>query len=60
VKRAWGIGRVTGAGSQLSELGEIAYADVEIELANLDEALGIVAEALEIAGAPQGSELIQT
>ena len=32
----------------------------EIELANVDEALGIVAEALEIAGAPQGSELIQT
>ena len=55
-----GIGRVTGGGSQLNELGEIAYADVEIELANVDEALGIVAEALEIAGAPQGSELIQT
>ncbi len=55
-----GIGRVTGGGSQLNELGEIAYADVEIELANVDEALGIVAEALEIAGAPQGSEIIQT
>jgi len=55
-----GIGRVTGGGSQLNELGEIAYADVEIELANVDEAVGIVAEALEIAGAPQGSELIQT
>jgi hypothetical protein len=37
-----GIGRVTGGGSQLNELGEI------------------VAEALETAGAPQGSELIQT
>jgi hypothetical protein len=44
------IGRVTGGGSQLNELREIAYADVEIELANLDEALGIVAEALETAG----------
>ena len=55
-----GIGRVTGGGSQLSELGEIAYADVEIELANVGEAVGVVAEALEIAGAPQGSELIQT
>jgi hypothetical protein len=54
------IGRVTGGGSQLNELGEIAYADVEIELANVDEALRIVAEALEGAGAPQGSELIQT
>jgi hypothetical protein len=54
-----GIGRVTGGGSQLDELGGIAYADVEIELANVDEALRIVAEALEVAGAPQGSELIQ-
>jgi hypothetical protein len=26
------IGRVTGGGSQLNELGGIAYADVEIEL----------------------------
>jgi hypothetical protein len=54
-----GIGRVTGGGSQLNELGGIDYADVEIELANLDEALQTVAEALEAAGAPQGSELIQ-
>ena len=53
-----GIGRVTGGGSQLDELGGIAYADVEMELANVDEALRIVAEALEAAGAPQGSELI--
>ena len=48
-----------GGGSQLDELGRIAYADVEIELANLDEALRIVADALEVAGAPEGSELIQ-
>ena len=41
-----GIGRVTGGGSQLDELGEIAYADVEIELANVDEALRIVAGPL--------------
>jgi hypothetical protein len=52
------IGRVTGGGSQLNELGGIAYAEVEIELANLDEALGVVVDALEKAGAPQGSELI--
>ncbi len=55
-----GIGRVTGGGSQLDELGKIAYADVEIELADIDEALRIVADTLEAAGAPQGSELIQT
>ena len=52
------IGRVTGGGSQLNELGGIAYAEVEIELANLDEALRVVVDALEKAGAPQGSELI--
>jgi len=52
------IGRVTGGGSQLNELGGITYAEVEIELANLDEALGVVVDALEKAGAPQGSELI--
>lgn len=53
-----GIGRVTGGGSQLDELGSITYADVEIELADVDGALRIVAEALEAAGAPQGAELI--
>jgi hypothetical protein len=52
------IGRVTGGGSQLNELGGIEYADVEIELANLDEAVRVLVEALENAGAPQGSELI--
>jgi hypothetical protein len=52
------LGRVTGGGSQLNELGVIDYADVEIELANLDGAVLAVAEALEEAGAPQGSELI--
>jgi hypothetical protein len=52
------VGRVTGGGSQLNELGVIDYADIEIELANLDDALGIVSEALEKSGAPQGSELI--
>ena len=52
------IGRVTGGGSQLNELGGIEYADIEIELANLDSSLGIVVDALEKAGAPQGSELI--
>ena len=52
------IGRVTGGGSQLNELGGIQYADIEIELSNLDGALSVVVDALEKAGAPQGSELI--
>jgi hypothetical protein len=51
-------GRVTGGGSQLNELGGIEYADIEIELANLEDAVRVVGEALERAGAPQGSELI--
>ena len=52
------VGRVTGGGSQLNEVGGIDYAEVEIELENLDDALRIVTEALENSGAPQGSELI--
>lgn len=52
------VGRVTGGGSQLDESGGIAFADVEIELADLDAALTLVADTLERAGAPQGSELI--
>ena len=51
-------GQVTGGGSQLNEEGAIDYADVEIELANLDGALEIVSQALEKAGAPLGSQLI--
>lgn len=53
-----GLGRVTGGGSQLNELGGIAFADVEIELADFEDGLRIVAEVLEAAGAPEGSELI--
>jgi hypothetical protein len=53
-----GVGRVTGGGSQLGELGQIEYADVEIELGDLDGALSVVAEALDAAGAPEGSELL--
>ena len=52
------LGRVTGGGSQLNEHGGIEFADVEIELADLDQALRLVSETLEKSGAPQGSELI--
>jgi hypothetical protein len=52
------IGQVTGGGSQLNELGGIDFADVEIELANLDDAVRVACEVLENSGAPQGSELI--
>jgi hypothetical protein len=53
-----GIGRVTGGGSQLTESGRIEFADVEIELVDLDAALQAAVEALERAGAPQGSEIL--
>jgi hypothetical protein len=52
------LGVVTGGGTQMNEFGGIIHADIEIELANLDEAVRVVAETLEAAGAPQGSELI--
>jgi hypothetical protein len=52
------VGRVTGGGSQLNELGAIDFVDVEIELANLSEAVAAVTGALEQAGAPQGSEIV--
>jgi hypothetical protein len=50
-------GAVTGGGSQLSESVGIEFADVEIELANLDAAIDLVVDTLEAAGAPQGSEI---
>jgi hypothetical protein len=57
VLEAAGIGRVTGGGSQLTEDGRIEFADIEIELADLDAALQVAVEALERAGAPHGSEI---
>jgi hypothetical protein len=52
------LGQVTGGGSQLNEAGGIDFADIEIEVANLDGALHVITRALEKAGAPKGSELI--
>lgn len=52
-----GLGEVTGGGSQLGENGEIVYADIEMRLANLDDALVTARQALESLGAPVGSEL---
>jgi hypothetical protein len=58
VLRQGGVGEVTGGGSQLSETGEIDFADVEIAVANLDDAVPVIVATLETAGAPVGSELI--
>jgi len=56
--KASSAGAVTGGGSQLNEQGWIEYAEVEIELADLDDALALTIATLEEAGAPEGSELI--
>jgi hypothetical protein len=51
------LGAVDGGGSQLTKLGEILFAELELQLANLDSAVDLTKRVLEEAGAPQGSEL---
>ncbi|HEY7498333.1 MAG TPA: hypothetical protein VH740_07460 [Vicinamibacterales bacterium] len=54
--RGWG--EVSGGGTQLSELGEIQFCDVELTLSEATpEILRGIVEALEGFGAPAGSEL---
>ena len=47
-----GLGEVTGGGSQLNADGEIEFADVELELVNLDDAVTKLVQQLEAMGAP--------
>jgi len=56
--RERGLGEVTGGGSQLTDSGEIEFADVEINVTNLDDALPVIVSTLEASGAPTGTELI--
>ena len=56
--RAAGLGEVTGGGSQLTESGEIEFADVEIQVGDVDAAVATIVQSLEQAGAPVGSELL--
>jgi len=51
------LGTVDGGGSQLTKLGEVQFAELELHLANLDAAVDLATRVLEEAGAPQGSEL---
>jgi hypothetical protein len=51
------LGTVDGGGSQLTKLGEVQFAELELHLANLDAAVDLVKRVLEEAGAPQGSGL---
>jgi hypothetical protein len=56
--RAGGLGEVTGGGSQLTQSGEIEFADVEIRVGDVDEAVATIVQSLEQSGAPVGSELL--
>jgi hypothetical protein len=52
-----GLGTVTGGGSLLSEEGEIEFAEIEVDCTDQARAMAKAVEALEAAGAPQGSEI---
>lgn len=52
-----GLGEVTGGGSQLNADGEVEFADLELELVNLDGAVTEVIQRLEAMGAPFGSSI---
>jgi hypothetical protein len=56
VKNGWGD--VTGGGSQLTELGEIEYCELELVLSQVTpEILRAIADKLESLGAPVGSRI---
>lgn len=56
--RERGLGEVTGGGSQLTESGEIEFADIEIQVSDVDDALPVIVSSLEASGAPTAAELM--
>ena len=53
-----GLGSVTGGGTQLSESGEVAHCDIEIDVTAFDErSVQAIINLLEGLGAPRGSKL---
>lgn len=58
VLEARGLGQVTGGGSQLDENFRIAFVDLEIQIANLEQGLPLVVSSLTEFGAPKGSKLL--
>lgn len=52
-----GFGAVSGGGTQLDDEHQPLWADLDIELANLDEALDFTRETLNNLGVPIGSNL---
>ena len=58
--KANGLGEVTGGGTLLQETGEVAFCEVELQLASTaPEVLEAVTGQLHSAGAPKGSLLVQ-
>lgn len=55
-----GLGEVTGGGTELSSEGRIEGVDLDIELADLDEALSLTRKTLVELGIPAGSRLTYT
>ncbi|MBK9143818.1 MAG: hypothetical protein IPM23_15050 [Candidatus Melainabacteria bacterium] len=55
-----GLGEVTGGGTELSSEGRIDGVDLDIELADLDEALSLTRKTLVELGIPAGSRLTYT
>jgi hypothetical protein len=56
VLRAYKLGDIIGRGAQLNMELEIEFAELELEIDNLDEGIDMVKRVLEQAGAPAGSE----
>lgn len=50
-------GVIAGEGCQSSDESEVQFVDIDLELVNLDDAVELVKQVLENAGAPAGSEL---
>lgn len=58
VLKQTGKGEVTGGGTQLGEDGEIAYCEIEMVVADVDDGtVDLLVAALEKMGAPKGSRL---
>jgi hypothetical protein len=51
------LGTISGGGSQLTEGGQIEFADIEVDATDIDRAVTTTVDVLEAAGAPEGSEI---
>lgn len=51
------LGAVTGAGSGMTESGEVAYCGIDVEMVDTERTPAFICEALNRRGAPKGSEV---